>query len=611
MTFRVWAPFAKEVVLELDEGPGTALTPVAHGWHEVRTEARHGQRYGYRLDGGPLRPDPASRWQPEGVHGASAVYAPLPQARSPFSATPINSAAIYELHVGTFTEAGTFDAAAEHVADLADLGITHIEVLPVNAFNGTAGWGYDGVAWYAVHEPYGGPEGFARFVAACHERGLAVVLDVVYNHLGPSGNYLGEFGPYLTDRYRTPWGDGLNLDGPDSDPVREFIIGNALYWLSEFGVDALRLDAVHGLIDGSAVHVLTALSAAVEALAVAEGRSLQLIAESDRSDPQTVRPRGVGGMGLDAQWADDLHHAVHTAVTGERDGYYVDYAGLPDVAEVYRRGFLYDGRYSVYRRRTVGAPLGDVPGYRLVTCIQNHDQIGNRAAGDRLTTLVAPELVEVAAVLLCASPTTPMLFMGEEYGETRPFQYFTSHPEPELAEAVRNGRREEFSSFAAFTGTEVPDPQDPTTFERSRLDRSAADTAEGQARRRLWQRLLEVRRTEPALGNGRRDLVEVLTVDEERLAIVRRDDGGSAVLVVANLGEAAWELALPDARWRVLLDTAAARGQGATPYGDRALTIPGRSASLWAVGALSRVDVGHGFDLHDHRGIDEGADLNH
>ena len=583
MTFRVWAPKAREVLLELDGGEDVVLSPLPRGWHEVRTEATPGQRYGYRLDGGPLRPDPASRWQPEGVHRPSAVYLPPGAADSAFQARPISSAVIYELHVGTFTPDGTFDAAIGHLRQLADLGVTHVEVLPVNAYNGTHGWGYDGVAWYAVHEPYGGPEGFRRFVEACHAAGLAVVLDAVYNHLGPSGNYLGGFGPYMTDRYRTPWGAGLNLDGEDSDPVRSFIVGNALYWLRDFGVDALRLDAVHGLIDGSAVHILAELRDAVADLAVELGRPLQLIAESDRSDPQTVRPRDVGGTGLDAQWADDLHHAIHTAITGERDGYYVDYAGLTDVAEAYQRGFLYDGRYSVHRRRTVGAPLADVQGYRLVGCIQNHDQVGNRAAGDRLTTLVAPELVEVAAVLLCASPYTPMLFMGEEYGETNPFQYFTSHPEPELAEAVRNGRRDEFSSFAAFTGTEVPDPQDVATLERSRLDWSASDSEEGKARRELWRRLLALRVSEPALGNGRRDLVDSLSVDDEHLAVIRRADDGSAVLVVANLSADAWDLALPGAQWRLLLDTGAARGGGAVPSGDHMLRIPGRTASLWAM----------------------------
>ena len=572
-------------MLELD-GRSVELTAGTHGWFEVRTEAEHGQRYGFRLDGGPLRPDPASRWLPDGVHDRAALVDPAVlrdlRPTAEFRAAPMSAAAIYELHVGTFTPDGTLDAAAQRLPQIADLGITHVEVMPINAFNGTHGWGYDGVAWYAVHEPYGGPEAFARFVDACHRHGLAVVLDVVYNHLGPSGNYLSEFGPYLTDRYRTPWGDGLNLDGEDSDAVRSFITGNAVQWLRDYGVDALRLDAVHGLIDGSAVHILAELRGAVDRVAVAQGRPVQLIAESDRCDPQTVRGRDVGGTGMDAQWADDLHHAIHTALTGESDGYYVDYTGLPDVAEAYRRGFLYDGRYSVFRGRTVGAPLNEVPGYRLVSHIQNHDQVGNRAAGDRLTTLVDDELVEVAAVLLCASPLTPMLFMGDEYGETAPFQYFTSHPEPELADAVRNGRREEFASFAAFTGAAVPDPQDEQTFVNSRLRWETSDTETGQQRRRLWQRLLQLRREQPALGNGRRDLVEVLTVDPSLLAVVRRDPDGPAVLITANLSEEEWTLDLPDARWALLLDTAAGRG-GAQPAGDHALRIPPRSASLWSM----------------------------
>ena len=594
VTFSLWAPHAKAVVLELD-GREVELTAGSRGWFEVRTEAMHGQRYGYRLDGGPLRPDPAARWLPKGVHDRSALVDPqlLREARPTrgFRAPPLSAAAIYELHIGTFTPQGTFDAAAQRLSDIANLGITHVEVMPVNAFNGTHGWGYDGVAWYAVHQPYGGPEAFARFVDACHRYGLAVILDVVYNHLGPSGNYLGEFGPYLTDRYRTPWGEGLNLDGEDSDPVRSFIVGNAVHWLRDYGVDALRLDAVHGLIDGSATHILAELRQAVDRVSVAQARPVQLIAESDRCDPQTIRPTELGGVGMDAQWGDDLHHAIHTALTGESDGYYIDYAGLPDVAEAYQRGFLYDGRYSVFRRRTVGAPLGDVPGYRLIANIQNHDQVGNRAAGDRLTTLVDPELVEVAAVLLCASPSTPMLFMGEEYGETAPFQYFTSHPEPDLADAVRNGRREEFSSFAAFTGTEVPDPQDDATLTNSRLRWEASDTPEGQRRRDLWMRLLQLRREQPALGNGRRDLVEVLTVDPSLLAVVRRDPGGSAVLLTANLSDQDWTLDLPDARWTLLLDTAAERG-GAQPTGDHSLQIPPRSASLWSM-AVTPVAPGH------------------
>jgi maltooligosyltrehalose trehalohydrolase len=580
VAFRLWAPRAQRVELVL-AGSGTPMQPHPHGWFELRTEAAHGDEYGYRLDGGEMRPDPASRWQPDGVHGRSTVFDParvaLPTV-SRWTAPPLTNAALYELHIGAFTPQGTFDAATQRLADLAELGITHVEVMPVNSFNGPAGWGYDGVCWYAVHEPYGGPVAFAHFVQACHRHGLAVIVDAVYNHLGPSGNYLPEFGPYLTDRYATPWGDGLNLDGEDSDPVRGFVIGSALQWLDDFGADGLRLDAVHGLIDTSAQHLLAELSAAVDALATRSGRSLQLIAESDRCDPLTISARDAGGAGMDAQWADDLHHAIHAAVTGERDGYYLDYAGLVDVAEVYRRGFLYDGRYSVHRKRTVGAPLGQMPGHRLVTCIQNHDQIGNRAAGERLITLVGAELAKVAAVLLCASPTTPMLFMGEEHGETNPFQFFTSHPEPALAEAVRTGRREEFAAFASFgEAGAVPDPQDPETVERSRVDWAKAATPAGEAWRELWQQLLTLRRSQPALGNGRRDLVAVVTVDDELLALLRRDDGGSAVLVVANLGSDIRQLPLPDGRWRRLLDTGAT-----TPEGEQVLLVSPRSASLWA-----------------------------
>ena len=571
-------------MLELAGTPET-MEPLQRGWHRIRTPAQHGQDYGFRLDGGQLRPDPASRWQPQGVHAASRLYAP-PSAheRPSFRATRLDSAAIYELHVGTFTPEGTFAAAATRLRDLADLGITHVEVMPINTFNGTHGWGYDGVGWYAVHEPYGGPEGFAAFVDECHRHDMAVVLDVVYNHLGPSGNYLGEFGPYSTDRYRTPWGGALNFDGKDSDPVRAFVVGNALYWLSTFSVDALRLDAVHAIIDNSATPILAELHDAVAELGVLQGRELQLIAESDRNDPQTVRPRSVGGLGMQAQWADDVHHAIHTAVTGERDGYYVDFDGLPDVATAYRQGFVYDGRYSEFRRRTVGAPL-DVSGNRLVACIQNHDQVGNRALGDRLTTLVAPEVVEIAMVLLCASPATPMLFMGEEYGETNPFQFFTSHPEDDLARAVRHGRREEFAAFASFSGVEVPDPQDPATFERSRLDWAQASTPEGVARRELWRQLLRLRREVSALGNGRCDLVDVLTVDDEHLALVRRDLDGSGVLVLANLSADDWHLSMPDARWRLLLDTGRGHDAGCEPEGDHGLCMHGRSASLWLMEA--------------------------
>jgi maltooligosyltrehalose trehalohydrolase len=585
-TFRVWAPGARTVDLELDGKRRHHLEKHGGGWFAATLEAGHGQDYGYVLNGGRTRPDPASRWQPDGVHGASRLYDPglVQWSDAGWRAPALSSGAVYELHVGTFTTEGTFGAAAAHLEEIAALGVTHVEVMPVNAFNGELGWGYDGVGWYAVHEPYGGPAAFARFVDACHRAGLAVILDVVYNHLGPSGNYLPDFGPYVTDRYQTPWGGALNLDGPGSDEVRAFVVENALGWFSDFHADGLRLDAVHALVDTSAVHILAELADATKALAAQLGRPLELIAETDRSDPQTIRPREVGGQGLDAQWADDLHHAIHVAVTGEREGYYADYRGLPDVGRAYRRGFVYGGRYSPYRQRTVGAPLPDeVPGHRLVACIQNHDQVGNRAQGDRLTRIADPPLVRCAILLLCAAPSVPMLFMGEEYGEVAPFAYFTGHPEPDLARAVREGRRAEFAAFSSFTGT-VPDPQDPETRNGSVLDRSAATTSEGRARRLLWTDLLHLRRTHPALGNGRRDLVRVLAATDTTLAIARGDPRAEPVLVVANLGTGPAGVPAPPGRWTVALSTEEPHygGQGAAAIeaAGGAVTLPPRCAAL-------------------------------
>ena len=585
--FRVWAPHAERVHVQLRDAEPCPLNPVQLGWHETVLPAAPGDRYSFRLDGGPPLPDPASRHQPDGVHGPSAVVDPARFRWSAGEATwrpPIvESGAVYELHVGTFTPEGTFAAAAGRLGHLADLGITHVEVMPVNAFNGPHGWGYDGVAWYAVHEPYGGPEGFAAFVDACHQAGMAVILDVVHNHLGPSGNYLPEFAPYQTAR-GTDWGEAINLDGPDSDPVRGFIIGNALAWLRDYHVDALRLDAVHALVDTSAVHLLAELSEAVAALSRQTGRAHGLIAESDRNDPRTVSSREAGGLGLDAQWSDDLHHGLHVALTGETDGYYADYTGLPEVAEAYTRGFVFDGgRYSPYRQRTVGAPLGDLPGTRLLGCLQNHDQVGNRALGERLTTLVDSERLRVAVLLLCAAPHIPMLFMGEEWGETAPFRYFSSHREPELAAAVRAGRAEEFAAFTAFRGR-IPDPQDPATFTGSRVDWTRRDAPEGQARGRLWGDLLRIRRSEAALANGRRDLVTVVACSSRHLVVTRADPDAPTVAVLANLGDEPLAVSLPgDGPWAALVDTAeptyGGSGEGAVLDG-RDVRLPGRSGLL-------------------------------
>jgi maltooligosyltrehalose trehalohydrolase len=590
VTFVLWAPIVEDVALVLEETDGgrrdLPMEPHERGWWRVTAEAQHGTRYGFRLDGGEVRPDPASRHQPDGVHGLSAVVDlgqlganPLPAG---WSAPSILEGAVYELHIGTFTDEGTFDAAAKRLGHLRPLGITHVEVMPINAFNGDRGWGYDGVGWYAAHEPYGGPAGFARFVAACHDAGLGVVLDVVHNHLGPSGNYLPELGPYLGGE--GVWGAGLNLDGPGSDEVRDFIVGNALHWCRDFGVDGLRLDAVHALLDSSATHVLAELATAVHGYAAEAGRRVELIAESDRNDPATIEPVTANGFGMDAQWADELHHALHVAVTGEHEGYYVDVdpAGLPDVAIAYRQGFVHDGsRWSPFRERTPGAPLPDhADGRRLVACIQNHDQVGNRAAGERLLAIADPALVRVAALLLCAAPHTPMLFMGEEHGETNPFAYFTSHPEPELAEAVRTGRAEEFAGFAAFSGADVPDPQDPATFEASRLDWSRAEREEGRAWTALWTDLLRLRRERAALSDGRRDLVEVHRVDDRLLSLTR--GGAAPVVVAANLSTEAATLPAPGAA-AVLLSTDDARyggSGGRVALADGEVLLPPTCAAL-------------------------------
>jgi maltooligosyltrehalose trehalohydrolase len=591
VTFHLWAPAPQSVELVLGDD-AHPMEDLEQGWRRVRVRGAHGDRYGFRLDGGDVRPDPATRWQPDGVHGQSAIVDPSrlggASVAASWSAPSLLDGAIYELHIGTFTPSGTFDEAAERVAHLRDLGITHVEVMPINAFNGERGWGYDGVAWYAVHEPYGGPEAFGRFVAACHAAGLAVILDVVHNHLGPSGNYLPEFGPYLGGE--GVWGAGLNLDGAGSDAVRDFIVGNAVAWFVDHGVDALRLDAVHALLDASATHVLAAISTAAAQASERLGRRLELVAESDRNDPRTVAPVTAGGDGMTAQWADELHHAIHVAVTGEHEGYYVDVdpEGLPDVALAYQRGFLHDGtRYSPFRERTPGAPFpSDADARRLVGCIQNHDQVGNRAAGERLLAITDPALVRVAALLLCAAPHTPMLFMGEEHGETNPFAYFTSHPEPELAEAVRKGRAEEFAGFAAFAGATVPDPQALETFEASRIDWAKAETDEGRAWRALWTDLLALRRSEPALSDGRHDLVVVHRAADGGLSLTRPGLRGAGVAVVGNLGGQPLEVPAPGAS-AVLLSTSDERygGDGAeVSAGDGTVRLPARTAALLRAG---------------------------
>ncbi|MEY9852972.1 maltooligosyltrehalose trehalohydrolase [Leifsonia sp. EB41] len=498
----VWAPGADAVEVEIAGHGRHPLQKDERGWWSLPAPLDGADApldYGFVVDGAGPFPDPRSRRQPEGVHALSRTWDPGDFAWTDhdWRPGPLTGRVIYELHLGTFTPEGTLDAAAGRLDHLVELGVEAVELLPVNAFNGSHGWGYDGVLWFAVHEPYGGPDAYQRFVDACHGRGIAVIQDVVYNHLGPSGNYLPMFGPYLSEG-RTTWGSSVNLDGPASGEVRQLILDNARFWLREMHVDGLRLDAVHALHDGSAEHILEALAREAAGIRETTGRPATLIAESDLNDPKLIRERRRHGYGLDAQWDDDVHHAVHVNLTGETSGYYADFAGPQALIKVFERGFFHDGTWSSFRERNHGRPLdGDIPFSRLVAFSQDHDQIGNRAVGDRLTATLDEGRLAVAAALILLGPFTPMLFMGEEWGATTPWPFFSSHPEPELAEATRTGRIAEFARMG-WDPNVVPDPQDPATFESARLDwtEPARPT---HARLLAWYRhLIELRRELPA-----------------------------------------------------------------------------------------------------------------
>jgi maltooligosyltrehalose trehalohydrolase len=550
-TFRVWAPRADRVAVEIDDGR-IAMERRGGGWWEVSWRAEPGKDYRFVLDGGDPLPDPRSPWQPAGVHGASRLVdvSAFPWTDGQWQPPPLASAVCYELHVGTFTPAGTFDAAIDRLDHLVRLGVTHVELMPVAEFAGGRGWGYDGVDLFAPHHAYGGPAGLQRLVDACHARGLAVLLDVVYNHLGPTGNYLARFGPYFTDRYRTPWGDAVNLDAADSDEVRRFVCDNALMWLRDYHVDGLRLDAVHAFLDRSATHVLEQLTAEVRDLETRLGRRLVVIAESDLNDPRLVRPVDRGGYGLDAQWNEDFHHALHAGLTGERHGYYADFGRLADLATALRAGFVYAGQHSAYRRRRHGRSAAGLPGHRFVGCLQNHDQVGNRARGERTSHLISTARLEVGAALVLTAPFVPMLFQGEEWGATTPFLYFTDHADPALGQAVREGRQREFAAFG-WDPADIPDPQSADTFVRSKLDWREVDR-EPHARLLAWhRRLIALRRGSPDLADGRMDRVGVRVDEDARWLVVER----GAVTVVVNLGAADALVPLPPERARRVLLT--------------------------------------------------------
>jgi maltooligosyltrehalose trehalohydrolase len=564
--FRVWAPRAPRVEVHLIE-PNERLVPLApreRGYHEgVLEGVPPGSLYRYRLDGAKERPDPASRFQPQGVHGPSQVIASPPGGRDqPWPGLPLSQHILYELHVGTFTPEGTLDAIIPHLDPLLDLGVTAVELMPLAQFPGNRNWGYDGVGLFAVQNSYGGPEALNRFVHACHAKGLAVVLDVVYNHLGPEGNYLGDYGSYFTDEYRTPWGAALNFDGPDSDEVRRFFLENARYWFTEMHVDALRLDAIHALKDFSARPFLEELADATRFWSARLKRDLHLIAESNRNDSRVLRPRELGGYGLDAQWSDDFHHGLHALLTGERTGYYEDFGQLEHLVRAYRCGYTYTGQYSSYRRRRHGNSPAGRPANQFVVCSQNHDQVGNRLRGDRLSGLVAREGLKLAAAAVLLSPYVPLLFMGEEYGETAPFLFFTSHGDPNLVEAVRRGRRAEFAAFR-WQG-EAPDPQDEATFLRSKLQQGLRTHGPHAVLLAFYKELIRLRKTLPALTPACSDRLEVLGFDREQVLFVRRWAGDEEALQVFNLGKARVEVTLPvpAGDWQKKLDSAEERWLG-------------------------------------------------
>ncbi|WP_345802797.1 malto-oligosyltrehalose trehalohydrolase [Microbacterium sp. AZCO] len=575
----VWAPRAQRVRLRRPDGGVDAdLRRRDGGWWTAKVDLADGEEYGFVLDeSDALRPDPRSRRQPRGVHEASAWFDPDAHAwaDTDWTGRQLAGGLVYELHVGTFTPEGTLDAAIDRLGHLVELGVSHVELLPVNGFNGVWNWGYDGVLWYTVHEAYGGPAAYQRFVDAAHAAGLAVVQDVVYNHLGPSGNYLPEFGPYLRDTARNTWGESVNLDEP---AVRAFIVENAVMWMRDFHVDGLRLDAVHALHDEGPVHLLQELAEATDRLSAHLGRPLTLIAESDLNDPKLILPREARGYGLTAQWSDDWHHAVHVALTGETSGYYSDFAALDALPKAWSQGFFHDGGHSSFRGRDHGHPIPpSVPAWRLVTFAQDHDQIGNRAAGDRLSQSLSFERLAVAAVLTLTAPGTPMLFMGEEWGASTPWQFFTSHPEHDLGEATARGRLAEFARMG-WDPALVPDPQDPATFQRSKLDWSEASRDEHARLLALYRSLARLRRERPELTDPAFASLGGEAAEAPGGRVYRLRRGSLLVLVNLSTGPARFAHAT-----EVLLTTDAA-----TAVVDGELVLPPDAAAVVETSPQSR-----------------------
>jgi maltooligosyltrehalose trehalohydrolase len=533
--FRVWAPRAHQVAVQI-AGEKLPLQQSSGGWWEAGVEAaRPGMDYAYFLDDEDLAlPDPRSPWQPNGVHGPSRIldHSAFPWTDAAWEAPPLSSAIVYELHIGTFTPEGTLDAAQTKLVSLRELGITHVELMPVNSFPGVQGWGYDGVDLFAPHQPYGSPDALKRFVDACHARGLAVLLDVVYNHLGPDGNYLGKFGPYFTAAHHTPWGDAVNLEDRGSHEVRRFFCDNALMWLRDYHFDGLRLDAVHAYMDRSAINFMEQLGAEVHALQAHTGRSYVVIAESDLNDPRFVTAREAGGYGLDAQWSDDFHHALFSVLTGERSGYYADFGSLADLAKSLREVFVYDGRFSRYRDRIQGRPVVNLPASRFLGYSQDHDQVGNRAKGDRLGQIVSLGRAKIAAALELTAPFVPMIFQGEEWAASSPFLFFTNHGE-ELGKLISEGRKKEFAAFG-WNPADIPDPQSPKTFQRSKLNWDERTTAPHAEMLDWYRRLIALRHATPDLTDPDRSRVHVRFSEEAKWLVMERGSVTVAVSIAKN-----------------------------------------------------------------------------
>ncbi len=577
-SFRVWAPLVDSVRLHITSPKDRWVKLIREEggyWSATVDGVMPGTLYKFAVGDASEYSDPASRSQPLGVHGPSEVVdLSYEWTDSAWHGPDLKDYLIYEIHVGTFSELGTFDSMIPLLDYVADLGVTAVELMPVAQFPGGRNWGYDGVYPFAAQKSYGGADGLRRLVNACHERDLAVVLDVVYNHMGPEGNYLEEFGPYFTERYSTPWGKAINFDGPYSDEVRYFFIQNALQWVLDYHIDALRLDAVHSILDATPMTFLEELALAINEEREKTGRNIYLMPESADNNSRLVWEREQGGYGLDAVWSDDFHHALHVTLTGEQNGYYEDYTGFGDLPKAISEGFVYTGQYSRFRHRRHGLNTGGIPDERFIVCCQNHDQVGNRMLGERLSTLVSFEALKLAAAWTILSPFVPLVFMGEEYGEVAPFQYFVSHTDPELVEAVRSGRRAEFSSFH-WMG-DIPDPQDEATFHRSRLDHELRANGQHISLLAYYRELIRLRKSLSPLAEACREMQEVSTRDSERVLLVRRWSGEDHTAALYNFGksEAQVQPELPGGKWRKLLDSAEPQWAGPGAVAPDALTPP-------------------------------------